>query len=336
MSKLIDLVVPCFNEEAVLPSFYEETRKVTDHIQGYDFRFILVDDGSRDKTLSIMRDLAGHHTDVIYISFSRNFGKEAAMYAGLQATAGDYVIVMDADLQHPPAMIPDMIKGVEEGYDCVAARRTSRTGEGKIKSFFSSMFYRFSNHLSDVKMAEGAVDFRIMSRQMIDAILSLGEVQRFSKGIFMWVGFDTKWIPYENVERTLGETKWKLSSLWRYALDGITSFSTKPLAYVSRLGLCISLFAFFYIIVTLIKTLVTGIDVPGYTTTLCAVLFLGGIIEFSLGVVGNYIARIYTQVKDRPIYITKETNLAQGRVPLVGFSKPRSLPSEPQKKEEST
>ena len=233
------------------------------------------------------------------------------MYAGLSHTTADYVIVMDADLQHPPSMFPDMIAGIEEGHDCVAAKRTSRTGESKIRSFFSNQFYKLSNKMSDVKMAQGAVDYRIMSRQMVDAILKLSEVQRFSKGIFMWVGFDTKWIPYENVERTLGTTKWNFRSLFRYAIDGITAFSTAPLRMLSAMGFFISSVAFVYIIFTLIKAIFFGIDVPGYTTTLCAVLFLGGIIEFSLGILGEYIARIYMETKHRPIYIARETNLPE-------------------------
>lgn len=307
--KTVDLVVPCYNEQEVLATFYNETNIIVSKISGYSFRYIFVNDGSRDNTLSELKALAALHPEVHYISFSRNFGKEAAMYAGLKNSSGDYVVVMDADLQHPPAMIPDMIRGIEEGHDCVAAKRSSRKGEAKLRSWFSSRFYKLSNHLSDVKMEEGAVDFRIMSRQMIDAILLLCEKQRFSKGIFMWVGFDTKWIPYENVERTLGTTKWNFRSLFRYALDGIMSFSTAPLRIVCGLGVFISAVAFIYICITLIQTLIFGISVPGYVTTLCAVLFLGGIIEFSVGILGEYISRIYMEVKNRPIYIMKETNL---------------------------
>lgn len=231
------------------------------------------------------------------------------MYAGLQYSTADYVIIMDADLQHPPELIPQMLRGIEEGHDCVAAMRTSRTGESRIRSFFSRQFYKLSNHMSDVKMAYGAVDFRIMSRRMVDSVLRLSEVQRFSKGIFMWVGYDTKWLPYENVERTIGSTKWSFAGLFRYALDGIISFSTVPLRMVSGLGFLISIFAFLYILVTLIQTLIFGIDVPGYVTTLCAVLFLGGIIEFSIGILGEYISRIYIETKKRPIYILRDTDL---------------------------
>ena len=307
--KTVDIVVPCYNEEEGLEVFVETTNKYINAIDGYRFRYILVDDGSRDKTFLVMRNLAKKYRNVKYISFSRNFGKEAAMYAGLQNSSGDYVIVMDADLQHPPAMIADMIKGVEEGHDCCAARRTTREGESKIRSFFSRTFYKFNNKITDVKLPYGAVDFRIMSRQMVDAVLSLSEVQRFSKGIFSWVGFDTKWLPYENVERTIGTTKWSFWGLFKYAIDGITAFSVAPLRFISLLGLIISGLAFIYAIVVMLQTLIFGIDVPGYATTLIITLFLGGIIEFSVGILGEYIGRIYMESKDRPIYLTKSTNI---------------------------
>lgn len=308
-TKTVDIIVPCYNEEDVLNLFYTETEKVLNKIENYAFRYIFVDDGSRDKTLSILKDLAAKADNVFYISFARNFKKEAAMYAGLKNSTGDYVIVMDADLQHPPTMIPDMLRATEEGYDCCAARRTSRTGESKIRSAFSRMFYRLHNRFTDISLVQGAVDFRIMSRQMVDAVLALSEVQRFSKGIFSWVGFDTKWLPYENVERPLGTTKWSFWGLFKYAIDGITAFSVAPLRMVSAMGFVISLFAFIYIIITLVQTLIFGIDVPGYVTTLCAVLFLGGIIELSIGILGEYIGHIYMETKSRPIYIAKQTNL---------------------------
>jgi len=307
--KQVDIVVPCYNEEEGLEVFIEETTKVLRTIYGYSFRFILVDDGSKDKTLQKMKELAQRRDDIKYISFSRNFGKEAAMYAGLKNAGGEYVIVMDADLQHPPQMIPQMIHGIEEGHDCCAAKRISRQGESKIRSFFSRTFYKLSNKITDVKMPYGAVDFRMMSRQMVDAVLKLCEVQRFSKGIFSWVGFDTKWLPYENIERTIGTTKWSFWGLFKYAIDGITAFSVAPLRVISGMGIFISLFAFVYIIITLVKTLITGIDVPGYATNLCATLFLGGIIEFSVGILGEYIGRIYMESKKRPIYLTKSTNI---------------------------
>ncbi|MDD6212326.1 MAG: glycosyltransferase family 2 protein [Clostridiales bacterium] len=311
MNTSIDIIVPCYNEEPGLNYFYTETRKVLDTIENYRFRFLFINDGSQDQTLRELRRLAALHSDVWYLSFSRNFGKEAAMYAGLKHTDSDLVIIMDADLQHPPSMIPSMLKGIEEGYDCAAARRTSRAGESKIRSFFSSMFYRLSNRMTDVQMAQGAVDFRVMTRQMVNAILQLSEVERFSKGIFSWVGFRTKWYPYENVERVIGTTKWSFWGLFRYAISGITSFSIAPLRMVAVTGFIISLAAFLYIIFTLIKTLMFGIDVPGYVTILCAVLFLGGIIELSIGILGEYISHIYLEAKDRPVYIIQESHLEQ-------------------------
>lgn len=305
----VDIIVPCYNEEEVLETFYQVTDGIVSAMAGYQFTYIFVDDGSRDATLSKMKGLARAHSNVRYLSFSRNFGKEAAMYAGLKHSTGELVIIMDADLQHPPAMIPEMMKGIEEGYDCAAARRTTREGESRIRSTFSNLFYKLSNKMSDVKMPQDAVDFRIMTRQMVDSILKLSEVERFSKGIFAWVGYDTKWYPYENVERTMGTTKWSFKGLFKYAIDGITSFSIAPLRLVSGLGFLISIVAFIYIIITLVQTLIFGIDVPGYVTTLCAVLFLGGIIELSIGILGEYVAHIYLEAKDRPIYIIKQSNI---------------------------
>lgn len=305
----VDIIVPCYNEEEGLSIFYQETQKILDGIPDYQFTYLFINDGSRDETLRVMKTLAAEHANVKFLSFSRNFGKEAAMYAGLTYSVGDLVIIMDADLQHPPAMIPDMLKGIEEGYDCCAARRSSREGEGKIRSAFSNLFYKLSNRMTDVRMAQGAVDFRIMTRQVVDSILKLSEVERFSKGIFAWVGFNTKWYPYENIERAIGTTKWSFWGLFKYAISGITSFSIAPLRLVTGMGCIISLFAFLYIVATLIKTMITGIDVPGYVTLLCAVLFLGGIIELSVGILGEYVAHIYMEAKDRPIFIVKETNL---------------------------
>lgn len=307
--KKVDIIVPCYNEESGVDMFYEETSKIVNKIQGYTFQYIFIDDGSRDKTFEKLVALGEKYKDVKYISFSKNFGKEAAMYAGISYSKGDYVIVMDADLQHPPALIPDMVKGIEEGYDCCAARRTNRNGESKIRSAFSRTFYRLSNRFTDVDLVQGAVDFRIMSRQMVDAVMSLSEKQRFSKGIFAWVGFRTKWIPYENVERTVGTSKWSFWGLFKYAVDGIMAFSVAPLRMVTFMGSVISGLAFVYIVITIIQTLITGIRVPGYATLLCAVLFLGGIIELSVGILGEYIAHIYVEVKGRPMFILKNTNI---------------------------
>lgn len=307
----IDIIVPCYNEAEVLNIFYAETSKIVKEINGYNFNFIFIDDGSKDDTIKIIKDLASSYENVKYISFSRNFGKEAGMYAGLKYSTGEYVIIMDADLQHPPSLIPIMIEGVEEGYDCVAAKRINRKGEAPIRSLFSNFFYKLSNKLTDIKLVQGAVDYRIMNRTMVDAVLTLSESQRFSKGIFEWVGFNKKWIPYENVERTVGTTKWSFKSLFKYAIDGITSFSVTPLKLVTGFGFFISIMAFIYILITLIQTLVFGIKVPGYVTTLCAVLFLGGIIEFSIGVLGEYISNIYMETKNRPIFIARETNICK-------------------------
>lgn len=307
--KTVDIIVPCFNEQEVLSKFYDVTNSIVEKIPDYSFRFIFVNDGSRDDTLLLMKGLKASHNNVEYISFSRNFGKEAAMYAGLEQSCGDYVIVMDADLQHPPALIPKMIEQINEGHDCCAAYRTTRTGEKPFRSFLSRQFYKLNNKLTNVQMPYGAVDFRIMSRQMIDAIVALPEVQRFSKGIFCYVGFDIVWIPYENVERELGTTKWRLKSLLNYAIDGITAFSVAPLHLVSMMGILISIIAIIYGLYIFAKTIILGVDLPGYASTVILLLLLGGIIELSLGIIGEYIARIFLQAKNRPIYIAKENTL---------------------------
>lgn len=312
--KTIDIIVPCYNEEEVLPLFVKETNMVIDTIPDYSFRYIFVNDGSKDRTLQVLKTLASRFSNIKYISFSRNFGKESAMYAGLKNSTADYVIVMDADLQHPPKMFPQMIQGIEEGHECCALYRAKQTGESKIRQFVSKIFFSFQNNISDVKMPDGAVDYRIMSRKMVNAIMELSEIQRFSKGIFCWVGFDTKWIEYQNVERTVGTTKWSMLGLFKYALDGITSFSVAPLRFIAIMGFVISILSFIYILITIIQTLCFGVDVPGYVTTLCATLFLGGIIELSVGVLGEYIGRIYIETKRRPIYICAETNMDEDEI----------------------
>lgn len=307
----IDIVVPCFNEEEVIETFLAKTTEIIDSLKNYSFHFIFVDDGSRDGTFDILKNLSLKYNNVNYISLSRNFGKEAAIFAGLKHSVSDYVIIMDVDLQHPPSLIPPMITGIEEGYDSCAAKRSSRKGESIFRSFFSNTFYHINNKITNVKLEKGTVDYRIMSRKMVDAVLSLCEVQRFSKGLFSWVGFKTKWIPYENIERTLGRTKWSFNKLFKYAMDGITSFSIAPLRLVTFTGFIISIVAFIYIIITLIQTLIYGIDVPGYVTTLLAVLFLGGITELSIGILGEYVGHIYMETKKRPIYIIKQTSIEQ-------------------------
>lgn len=307
--KTIDLVVPCYNEEEGLENFVLETNKVIDSLPEYSFRYILVNDGSRDKTYLVMKKLAARFSNIKYISFSRNFGKEAAMYAGLQHTTADYVVVMDADLQHPPEIFPQMLQAVDvEGYDCCATKRDEREGESFFRGFFSKIFFKLSNKLTDVKNPYGAMDYRMMSRQMVDSILELSEVQRFSKGIFSWVGFNTKWVSFKTVDRKLGKTTWSFGSLFRYAIDGITCFSVAPLRFTAVMGAIIFVVSLIYILITLIQTLFLGITTPGYVTTLCAVLFLGGITEMSIGILGEYIGRIYMESKKRPIYITKFSN----------------------------
>ncbi len=288
--------------------FYEEVEKVVNSIKEYRFNYIFVDDGSSDTTLKIIKQLTKENK-VKYISFSRNFGKEAAMYAGLKNSNADFVIIIDADLQHPPSLIKQMICEVEQGYDCCAAKRITRTGESYIRSFFSRLFYKISNKITNVQIEYGAVDYRIMTRQMVESVLKLAEVQRFSKGIFSWIGFNTKWIEYENVERVLGKTKWSFWGLVKYAIDGITAFSTVPLRIVSITGFVISFTAFIYIIIILIQTFIYGKDVPGYASIMVMILFIGGIIELSIGILGEYISRIYMETKKRPIFIEKETNI---------------------------
>ncbi len=308
--RTVDIVVPCYNEAEMLEMFHEKVSQVVGEIAGYDFTFYLVDDGSRDETLSIMERLAEKDKRVKYISFSRNFGKESAMYAGLKATTGDLAVIIDADLQHPPELIPEMIKAIdEEGYDTCSARRVSREGEPKIRSWFARAFYRLINRMSEVEIVDGAVDFRMMNRAMVDAILELPEVQRFSKGIFSWVGFKTKWIEFKNIERIAGETKWSFWSLLKYAISGITAFTTVPLRLATVCGVAISVSAFIYLMIELIKNLVTKNNVPGYASTIIIILFIGGITILFCGILGEYIARMYMETKRRPIFITRRTNI---------------------------
>jgi glycosyltransferase involved in cell wall biosynthesis len=307
----VDLIVPCYNEQEVLNMFYAEASRVVDGIKGYDFNFIFVDDGSKDKTCAIMQELAEKDSRVKYISFSRNFGKESAMYAGLKNSTGDYMVVMDADLQHPPALIPDMLRVMEEGYDCCATDRCTRDGDPILRKLFTRGFYKFVNKISEVDMPDGAGDFRMMNRKMVNAVLAMSEVQRFSKGIFSWVGFKTKWISFEDVERAAGQTKWSFFKLLKYAMDGITAFSVAPLRFASYSGVFFAFASFISLICTIIKTLIIGKAVPGYATLLTVLLFVGGVIMLCCGILGEYIAKIYMEVKDRPIYIIGETNLAK-------------------------
>ncbi len=300
--KKTDIIVPVFNEEEGIVFFYEETKKAIAGCVGFDFGFIFIDDGSNDNTLKVIKELSEKDPKVKYISFSRNFGKEAAIFAGLQASSGEYTILMDSDLQHPPALIPEMLKAVdEEDFGAAGAKR--KTG------FFSRAFVGLNNKLSSVKLQKGATDYMCMSRAFVDAILKLCETQRFSKGLFAWVGFKVKWLDYEQPERMKGKSKWNFGKLFQYATDGITSFSTVPLTLVTCLGAIVCFLACIYILITLIKTWIFGIDVPGYVTTLVVLLFMGGIIILAIGVLGEYIGRIYMESKNRPLYITAETNL---------------------------
>ena len=305
---LISLVVPCYNEKDALPLFYQETSRVTHDMSEADFEFVFIDDGSKDDTLSILRALAAQDSRVRFVSFSRNFGKEAGMLAGLEAAKGDYVALMDADLQDPPALLPALLKAVrEEGYDCAATRRTTRKGEPPIRSFFARRFYKLINKISDADIVDGARDYRMMRRTVVDAILSMREYNRFSKGIFGWVGFKTKWIPFVNVERVAGETKWSFWKLFLYSLEGIIAFSTAPLAIASVAGFLMCLIAFVLIVFIVIRTMLWGDPVGGWPSMICIILFLGGIQLFCMGILGQYLAKTYLETKKRPVYLVRET-----------------------------
>ena len=303
--KTVDLIIPVYNEEESLPLFYEETQKVLEQCSGFSFRFIFVNDGSNDETLPILKKMA-EENGIKYLSFSRNFGKEAAIYAGLKASSAQICILIDADLQHPPALIPEMLKAVsEEGYGAAGAKRKS--------GFFSRLFAGINNRLSSVKLQKGATDFMCMSRAFVDAVLKLSEKQRFSKGLFAWVGFKVKWIDYVQGPRTIGKSKWSLGKLFNYAADGLTSFSVIPLRIVTLLGAIICFLSFVYILITLVQTWIFGIVVPGYVTTLVVLLFLGGVIVLAIGILGEYIGQIYLESKNRPLYILEETNLDEDK-----------------------
>ena len=308
----LSCIIPCYNEEAALPYFLQEIRKVADNMSTtfqLDFEILFINDGSRDKTLQILRQAAHEDKRIRYISFARNFGKEAAMYAGFQNCTGDYAAVMDADMQDPPSLLPEMYQALQSGeYDSVATRRVTRKGEPPIRSFFARCFYKLINRISDADIVDGARDFRLMTRQMVDAILSMTEYNRFSKGIFGWVGFRTKWLPYENVERVAGETKWSFWKLFLYSLEGITAFSTAPLAIASVAGILLCIVALLFVCVVLVKTLAFGDAVGGWPSMMCVILFLGGVQLFCMGILGQYLAKTYLETKKRPIYIVQETN----------------------------
>ena len=309
--KKIAIIFPCYNEQEAIPYFYDEVNKISNNMkENAEFEFLFVNDGSKDNTLNVLRELSKKDSRVKYISFSRNFGKEAAMYAGLKEANGDYIAIMDADLQDPPSLLPEMFKTLEEGeYDCVATRRVTRKGESKIRSFFARLFYKIMNMISNTEVVDGARDFRLMSRQMVNAILEIGEYNRFSKGIFGFVGFNTKWLEYENIERVAGKTKWSFWKLLLYAIDGFTAFSTKPLNIATFVGIIFCLISFVMVVVIICKTLILGDPVGGWPSLACMILFVGGIQLFCTGISGQYLSKTYLEVKNRPIYIVKETNL---------------------------
>lgn len=310
--KLLSIVVPCYNEQEVLPMFYD---KITEVMQGMkkespelDYEVVFINDGSKDKTLEGLRKYARLDERIRYISFTRNFGKEAGMFAGLEAAKGDYVVVMDADLQHPPEFLPQMYSYVSSGeYDCATTRRVNRDGESKIRSAFARTFYKLMNKISQTEIVDGAQDYRFMTRQMVDSILSMREYNRFSKGIFSWVGYRVKYIEYKNVERAAGTTAWSFWSLFKYSLEGIIAFSTAPLAIASLLGIVSCAIAFIMAVVIIVQKLTIGIDTSGYPTIVCLILLFGGLQLFTTGILGQYLAKTYMECKKRPVYLVQET-----------------------------
>lgn len=304
----ISVIVPCYNEEQAIPYFYEEIKKISSKMNKLDFEYIFVNDGSSDNTLDIVKEYAKEDDRVRYVSFSRNFGKEAAMLAGLRHSEGDYVTLMDADLQDPPKLLIEMYDLIKkEGYDCVGTRRVTRKGEPPIRSMFARAFYKIINKMSKTEMVDGARDYRLMTRQVVDAIISMDEYNRYSKGIFSFVGFKTKWLEYENVERIAGETKWSFWKLFIYALEGITAFSTVPLIFSAVIGFIFCIISFIMIIVIIIKTLALGDPVSGWPSLVCIIFFISGIQLFCMGVIGQYLSKTYLETKKRPIYIVKES-----------------------------
>lgn len=310
MSDLISVVVPCYNEEEALPKFMEALSGVIDRMSDTDFQVILVNDGSKDNTLEVMKELSAQNPAVKYVSFSRNFGKEAAMYAGLAHADGDYVAIMDADLQDPPEFLIEMYAAVaKEGYDCAAARRVTRKGEPVVRSFFAKLFYKLMAKMSKTEVMDGARDFRLMNRKFVEALLNCREYNRFSKGMFGWVGFKTKWIAYENVERVAGKTKWNFWKLLKYSIEGLVAFSTAPLTLASVLGLFFCAVAFIAVVFIVVRKFIFGDPVAGWASMTCIITFIGGLQLFFMGVFGQYLAKAYLEIKDRPIYIVDETDM---------------------------
>ena len=307
--KKLTVIIPCFNEEEALPIYYQEMSKVMAEMPELETELLFIDDGSTDRTLRVMKDLHILDARCQYLSFSRNFGKEAAIYAGLRNATGDYVAVMDVDLQDPPHMLPQMYKILEqEGYDSVATKRSTRTGEPRIRSFLSESFYKFINKISKTEIVNGARDYRLMKRNMVDAVLNMSEYNRFSKGIFEWVGYRTKWLEFENVERSAGATKWSLKKLFFYSMEGITGFSVAPLSLASIMGVVFCLLSFIIIGFIVLRTLIWGDPVSGWPSLVCIVFFVGGIQLLCTGIVGQYLSKTYLETKHRPIYILKESS----------------------------
>ena len=307
--KKVNLIVPCYNEAEALPLFKDELNKVIQTLDQYTFGILLINDGSTDTTLSVMKEICDTDSHYKYISFSRNFGKEAAMYAGFCNSDGDYAAIMDADMQDPPALLPDMLHCLEtEDYDSVATRRVSRIGEPKIRSFFARNFYKLINKISDADVVDGARDFRLMKREMVDSIVAMCEYNRFSKGIFGWIGFKTKWLEYENVNRIAGETKWSFWGLFKYAVDGIINFSETPMSLASGLGIFLTIFSFLMVIFIIIRKEIFGDPVAGWPSLACIIIFIAGLQFLCMGIMGKYIAKTYLEVKNRPHYIVSETN----------------------------
>jgi glucosyltransferase len=307
--KKVNLIVPCYNEAEALPLLKDELNKVIQTLDQYTFEILLINDGSTDTTLSVMKEICDTDSHYKYISFSRNFGKEAAMYAGFCNSDGDYAAIMDADMQDPPALLPDMLHCLEtEDYDSVATRRVSRIGEPKIRSFFARNFYKLINKISDADVVDGARDFRLMKREMVDSIVAMCEYNRFSKGIFGWIGFKTKWLEYENVNRIAGETKWSFWGLFKYAVDGIINFSETPMSLASGLGIFLTIFSFLMVIFIIIRKEIFGDPVAGWPSLACIIIFIAGLQFLCMGIMGKYIAKTYLEVKNRPHYIVSETN----------------------------
>jgi len=309
--KKISIIIPCYNEQESIPYFYNEINKISKSMKN-DFEFIFVNDGSKDNTISIIKEYSKKDKRVKYIHFSRNFGKESAMYAGLELSTGDYIAIMDADLQDPPHLLPEMLSILEDkenDYDCVGTRRVTRKGEPQIRSFFARIFYKLINKMSKIEMVDGARDYRLMTRQMVNSIIELKEYNRYSKGLFQFVGYNTKWLEYENIERIAGETKWSFWGLFLYAIEGIVAFSTAPLAISSIIGLFFCIISFILIIAIIIKTLIFGDPTSGWPSLVCIIFLVSGIQLFCLGIMGQYLSKTYLETKKRPIYIIKETNI---------------------------